>query len=169
MAHTTRQGSGNPWLVDAGPMKPNSKARSRLKSALREHPSGLSLADAACALSDPDRVEQLRGSIDRRVRLDARTTIEQDAANILLGAVLDNDPVCELRWLAPGLGSEFAAATSAAISQFNFFALDFKTSQIETPQGRFPARIFAKSLAADATALTTAELTRMSAFRGSVI
>jgi hypothetical protein len=83
--------------IDGGRIAPDDQARQRLAAALQEYPAGLQLVGAACALIDPDHVARLRQDIGRRVHSDVRTAAEKNAANILLGALLDNEPVCELR------------------------------------------------------------------------
>jgi hypothetical protein len=120
---------------------PSDDARGRLDAALRAQPGGLDLIDAACTLIDPDQIMRLRGDVGIRVRCDQRSIPEMDAANLLLGALLEEKPVCELRWLPTGLESNFVAATPAALSRLTFFALDLANSEIVTDQGRFAARI----------------------------
>jgi hypothetical protein len=131
-------------IVDPGPTKPTPEGRLRLAVALRSALDGLDLLTAACALLCPECAANLRRDVARDPGHDELSTIRRDGGNALLGALLDSEAGCELRYLPPGLGSDFTRVTAAAIEQLNFFGLDLAKRQIETKEGRFPARIFTK-------------------------
>jgi hypothetical protein len=146
-----------PRPIDSGPIKPNPEARYRPGAALRAHPAGLELIDAACALLDPDRVPALRRDVGLWPAHDALAMIRMEAANAVLGALQDEERGCELHFLRSGLGEDFVAATAAAIGRLNFFALDLAKSEIVTKEVRFPARIVAKPVPLDAPAQPTGQ------------
>src|SRR4051794_651458 len=133
-----------PWLIDRGPITPSPEARQRLIAALREHPAGLRLEDAACVLIDPDQVPILRNDIALRPAHDQLAIIRMNAANAVLGALQEDNACCELRYLPLELGSDFVMVPAAQVNQLRFSSLDLAKSEIARDASRFAARIFAR-------------------------
>jgi len=134
-----------PGPIDIGPIRPSPEARHRLSGVLREHPAGLDLLEAACALIDPGDVGSLLQNVQLYPGHRELSLIRVKAANLVLGALQDDELQCELRLLPPGLAAEFVSATAAAVRQLGIFDLDLAKSEVRTEQGPRPALIFARA------------------------
>jgi hypothetical protein len=131
-----------PPPIDRGPIKPSPEARSRLTAALRARLDGLCLLNAACELIHPGQEAALRKDVGLRPAHGPLAVIRTDAANALLGALIDGDAHCELRFLPRRLDAEFIAATATVIRTLNCFAFDLAKSEIVFEREPFPAKIF---------------------------
>jgi hypothetical protein len=87
---------------------------------LRSNPAGLWLIDAACELIDPNQVSALRRDVGLYPAHAELSVIRKDAANAMLGALLNDEAICELHWLGSEPDATSAAATLAAVHRWHF-------------------------------------------------